>query len=236
MALDEFWLVRRSALPADLKYVAENLAVMVGSKRGGDNLFISVAALAKDLGLHRVTVSRHLSRLDKLGIFPVIRRGGRHRSDRTGKVVTHTSRRGFDAEALARFSATHVAPTLHDEAVIEVSSSDTLHGQPTSCSASATNKVTSTSSSKETSTSEDLKTCLKAVAAVPQTVPCDPILPSVLLEEDPAGASTGQILQRYRDRFIRTLDFPPLMNYGRDGTLARQLAASWSQDCGFRKF
>jgi len=49
-----------------------------------------------------VTVSQRLAKLDKLGIFPVRRRGGQHRNARSGKVTSQTSRRGFDKGALVR--------------------------------------------------------------------------------------------------------------------------------------
>jgi hypothetical protein len=101
MGLREARLVRESAMPADLKYIAVLLAEMYNPKKG-DNIYISLEKLAREASLHPVTVSQRLSELAALGVFPVLRRGGRRTSPRTGKVGVYTTRRTFVPEALAR--------------------------------------------------------------------------------------------------------------------------------------
>src|SRR5687767_7276148 len=109
MGLKELWLVFKTpGMPPYLKYVALALAMICDPKKGA-NIFISVERLAQLLSLHRVTVSRRLAVLDKLGIFPVVRRGGRGARASSSKRAGYASRRTFNPAALEQFG--EIAPS-----------------------------------------------------------------------------------------------------------------------------
>jgi len=126
MSLKLQWQILRSALPPNLKPVALILALV--ARDDGTGIWVRAETVAGYLGVHRVTVSRALAELARLGIVTVVRRGGRWRTKRQGrsigKVVGRATERRIDARAIEQFgrsaSATWskdlVATSLHDAA------------------------------------------------------------------------------------------------------------------------